>query len=99
MQQTSNPHHPVPGNGREIGMARRRVEDPRLVRGQGQYVDDLRLPGTVDVAFVRSEYARARIRRVELEAARQAPGVLAAWAGQQVRESPRPPLMIQLPDM
>ena len=31
---------------REIGAQRKRVEDPRLVRGEGQYVDDLRLPGT-----------------------------------------------------
>jgi aerobic carbon-monoxide dehydrogenase large subunit len=84
---------------REIGAARRRVEDPRLVRGAGQYVDDLRLPGTVDVAFVRSGYAHARVKRVDLEAARQAPGVGAAWSGERLKDTPAPPLMINLPDM
>ena len=57
----------------EIGAFRKRVEDPRLVRGEGQYVDDIRLPGTVDVAFARSEYGHARISRVDLAAAKQAP--------------------------
>src|SRR5207248_10720725 len=87
------------GRSREIGAARKRVEDPRLVRGAGQYVDDLRLPGTVDVAFVRSSYAHARVKRVDLEAARRAPGVVAAWAGEQVKDTPTPPLMITVPDM
>src|SRR4051812_22697786 len=82
--------------GREIGAARKRVEDPRLVQGGGQYVDDLRLPGTVEVAFVRSAYASARIRQIELTAARQAPGVLAAWCGQDVRQVPRAPNRIPL---
>ena len=76
---------------REVGAARRRVEDPRLVRGAGQYVDDLRLPGTVDVAFVRSGYAHARIKRIDLDAARRAPGVVAAWSGERLKDSrPRP---------
>ena len=38
---------------REIGLARRRVEDPRLVQGAGQYVDDFRLPGTLEAAGAR----------------------------------------------
>jgi aerobic carbon-monoxide dehydrogenase large subunit len=76
---------------REVGAHRKRVEDPRLVRGRGQYVDDLRLPGIVEVAFVRSGYAHARITRVALAAARQAPGVLAAWDGERVKDTPRMP--------
>ena len=56
---------------REIGAARRRVEDPRLVRGEGQYVDDLHLPGTLEVAFVRSSHAHARLARVDLGPARR----------------------------
>jgi len=70
------------------------VEDPRLVRGAGQYVDDLRLPGTVDVAFVRSGYAHARINSVNLDAARRAPGVVAAWSGERVQDTPRLPVRI-----
>src|SRR5437763_15761780 len=76
---------------REIGAARRRVEDPRLVQGAGQYVDDLRPAGTVDVAFVRSAYAHARIKRINLAAARAAPDVLAVWSGQDVKDTPRLP--------
>src|SRR5881227_814459 len=76
---------------REIGAYRKRVEDPRLVCGAGQYVDDLRLPGTLDVAFVRSEYGHARITRVDLSAARQAPGVVAVWDGSDVKDTPRLP--------
>src|SRR5712691_3020133 len=75
----------------EIGAYRKRVEDPRLVRGEGQYVDDLRVPGTVDVAFVRSEYGHARITRADLSAARQAPGVIAVWDGTNVKDTPRLP--------
>src|SRR3712207_1331744 len=61
----------------EIGARRKRVEDPRLVRGEGSYVDDLRLPGTVEAVFVRSGYGHARIRGVDLAAAQAAPGVVA----------------------
>jgi aerobic carbon-monoxide dehydrogenase large subunit len=76
---------------REIGTTRRRVEDPRLVQGVGQYVEDLRLPGTVHVAFVRSPYAHARIKRIDLEAAGKAPGVIAVWSGERLEDTPRMP--------
>jgi carbon-monoxide dehydrogenase large subunit len=83
----------------EIGAARRRVEDPRLIQGAGQYVDDLRLPGTVDVAFVRSVYAHARIKSVDLEAARRAPGVVLAWSGEHVKDTPRVPNRMAIKDV
>jgi carbon-monoxide dehydrogenase large subunit len=83
----------------EVGAHRKRIEDPRLLRGQGQYVEDLRIPGTLDVAFVRSTYAHARIRRVDLAAARQAPGVVAAWAGANVRDIPRLPSRLRMPEL
>ena len=83
----------------EIGAHRKRVEDPPLLRGQGQYVEDLRLPGTVDVAFVRSTHPHARITRVDLAEARAAPGVLAAWSGEQVRHVPRVPVRIRMPEL
>jgi carbon-monoxide dehydrogenase large subunit len=74
---------------REIGAHRKRVEDPRLVRGEGQYVDDLRLPGTLELVFVRSDYAHANINGVDLNAARAAPGVAAAWDGEHVKDVAR----------
>ena len=74
---------------REIGAQRKRVEDPRLVRGEGQYVDDLRLPGTLELVFVRSDYAHATINSVDLSAALAAPGVVAAWDGERVKDVAR----------
>ncbi|MFN8634861.1 MAG: xanthine dehydrogenase family protein molybdopterin-binding subunit [Chloroflexota bacterium] len=73
----------------EIGAYRKRVEDPRLVRGEGQYVDDLRLPGLLEIVFVRSDYAHATIKSVDLSAALAAPGVHAAWDGERVKEYAR----------
>jgi carbon-monoxide dehydrogenase large subunit len=57
------------------------VEDPRLLAGQGAYLDDLRLPGLLHAAFVRSPYAHARVRSVDVERARKTPGVAAALSG------------------
>src|SRR3954467_156938 len=65
---------------RSVGASIRRREDPRLVTGQGQYVDDVRLPGTVYLAFARSPHAHARLQRVNTTAALQLPGVVATFA-------------------
>src|SRR5918911_4828229 len=76
----------------EIGRARTRVEDPRLVTGQGRYVEDLQLPGTLHLAFVRSPYPHARIARVDAEAARAATGVRLLLVGADVRPIARLPV-------
>jgi aerobic carbon-monoxide dehydrogenase large subunit len=57
------------------GVVRRR-EDPRLITGAGEFVDDLRVPGCLHAAFLRSPHAHARIRAVDTSAARRAPGIL-----------------------
>ncbi|MBV9580101.1 MAG: xanthine dehydrogenase family protein molybdopterin-binding subunit [Chloroflexi bacterium] len=75
----------------EVGSFRKRVEDPRLLRGEGQYVDDLQLEGVAEVAFLRSAYAHARITRIDVSLARGAPGVLKVWTGEDVRTLPRIP--------
>ncbi len=75
----------------EVGTHRKRVEDPRLLRGEGQYVEDLRLEDVAEVAFVRSTYAHARIVRVDTSAAQAAPGVLAVLTGDDVKDVPRIP--------
>src|SRR5262249_6411826 len=59
-----------------IGKPLRRREDIRLVRGQGRYVDDIRLPGMAWCVFVRSPHAHARIRSIETRRAAAMPGVL-----------------------
>jgi len=57
-----------------------RLEDPRLLRGEAGFVDDLRLPGTLHAAILRSPHAHARIRGIDLSAVRAAPGVVDAFS-------------------
>ncbi|MFF4411518.1 xanthine dehydrogenase family protein molybdopterin-binding subunit [Streptosporangium sp. NPDC001559] len=68
--------------GREVGRARRRKEDARLVTGRTTWTDNIRLPGMLYVAFLRAPMAHARITRVDTSAARSRPGVVAAFRGQ-----------------
>ena len=63
------------------GQSVRRIEDPALVRGEGQYTDDVNPPGQVFAAFARSSYAHGRLRSVDVDAARERPGVLAVYTG------------------
>ena len=65
----------------EVGKARTRKEDARLITGQTNWTDNITLPGLVHVGFLRSTQAHARIASVELSAARSASGVLAAYSG------------------
>src|ERR1700716_903551 len=58
-----------------FGAAVKRTEDPALVTGRGHFVDDIRLPGTLHAAFVRSAHAHAKIRGIDASAARALPGV------------------------
>ena len=58
-----------------------RVEDARLLTGQGRYVHDIQLPGMWHAAFVRSVFARARILSVDIEAAFAIDGVEAVLTG------------------
>ena len=60
-----------------IGSRFRRLEDAALLTGQGRFVDDIRLAGLLDVAFVRSQHAHAAIRGIDAAAARALPGVYA----------------------
>jgi aerobic carbon-monoxide dehydrogenase large subunit len=64
-----------------VGTAVKRKEDASLLRGRGTYVENLTLPGTAHMVVVRSPYPRARIKAVDLDAARAAEGVLAAFSG------------------
>ena len=64
-----------------VGTSVKRKEDASLLRGRGTYVDNLTLPGTVFMAVVRSPYPHARIKSVNLDAARAAEGVVAAFSG------------------
>jgi len=65
----------------ELGRARQRVEDRRLVTGHGRYLEDIQLPGTAHLAIVRSPHPHARIVRVDAAAALAVPGVQAVLTG------------------
>jgi carbon-monoxide dehydrogenase large subunit len=73
-----------------VGQSVRRVEDPRLLAGQGRYVDDLRLPRMVSAAFVQSPHAHARLRRVDVSRAAALPGVVAVLTGEEAARRCRP---------
>ena len=65
----------------EVGKARTRKEDARLITGQTNWTDNITLPGLAHVAFVRSPHAHARIASVDVSAAHGASGVIAAFSG------------------
>src|SRR5229473_1390403 len=58
-----------------FGASVKRKEDPRYLRGEGRFVDDIKLPGMLHAAFVRSPYAHARITGIRTEAAKRLAGV------------------------
>ena len=64
-----------------IGQPVSRLEDPRLLKGLGRYVDDLDLPGQAYAFILRSPHAHARIRRIDASAAEAMPGVLGVLTG------------------
>src|SRR5437763_16813210 len=85
----------IPQGGRRpmremVGRSIRRVEDPRLLRGQGCYVDDLHPTGLLHAAFLRSPHAHARLRSLDLARARSAPGIVAAFEASDLPEIDRP---------
>src|SRR5438132_1399527 len=61
---------------RYVGAAVARVEDPRYLRGEARYVDDIKLPGLLHAAFLRSPHAHARFRGVDTARAAAMPGVV-----------------------
>jgi carbon-monoxide dehydrogenase large subunit len=93
---------------RYVGARVTRREDARLLTGRGSYVDDVVLPGMLHTRFVRSQYARAAVRGIDVSAALAMPGVRHVFtaadlngdvreqwhtsAGSKSPETPRPPL-------
>ncbi|MBR2817466.1 MAG: xanthine dehydrogenase family protein molybdopterin-binding subunit [Reyranella sp.] len=67
-----------------IGQPVLRFEDPKLLRGQGRYINDVNLPGQAYAVFVRSPHAHAKILRIDTAVAAEAPGVLAVYTGHDV---------------
>jgi carbon-monoxide dehydrogenase large subunit len=64
-------------NLKGMGCSRKRVEDARFTQGKGNYVDDVNLPGMLHGDFVRSPYAHARVKSINIDAAMALDGVVA----------------------
>jgi CO/xanthine dehydrogenase Mo-binding subunit len=73
-----------------IGASPQNKESRRLIAGDGRYVDDLTRPGGAHLGVVRSQHAHARIVRVDGQAAKAMPGVLAVWTAADLPEAARP---------
>jgi len=69
-----------------IGQPVRREEDPRLLRGKGKYVDDVKLPGEARGYVLRSPHAHAKVVSIDCGKARQSPGVLAVLTAEDVKK-------------
>ncbi len=73
-----------------VGARIKRIEDPKLIRGEGAFLDDLALGGLLHAVFIRSPHGHAKIRKVDLRRARAHPGVVTAVAAGDVQEIQRP---------
>jgi carbon-monoxide dehydrogenase large subunit len=77
---------------RTFGTRIKRNIDPKFLRGEGSYVDDINLPGALHAAFVRSPYARAKINHIDIQDALEKDGVMAVYTCDNIGE-----LDIELP--
>jgi carbon-monoxide dehydrogenase large subunit len=69
---------------RMFGTRAARIEDPALLRGEGRYLDDIRMPDPLHAAFLRSPHAHARVTRLDLSEARALPGVVAVFDADRI---------------
>lgn len=72
---------------KDVGKSIKRVEDPRFIQGRGKYVANLQLPNLAHVAILRSPHAHAKIKSINVEAAKALPGVLGVFTGEDLRAS------------
>ena len=82
--------------GQLVGQRVRRREDPRLVQGLGKYIDDVKLPGMLHLAFKRADVAHGNIRSIDTSAAEAMPGVELVMTGAQLAEI-LPPMPVATP--
>ena len=88
----------MPADARYVSARVLRNEDARLLTGRALFVDDVQLEGMLHVAFVRSDYAHGRLKRVDASAARKRPGVVAVYTADDLGEYWRPgPLLVPPP--
>jgi carbon-monoxide dehydrogenase large subunit len=73
-----------------LGASIKRVEDPRFITGNGNYLDDIKLPSMAHMAILRSPYAHANIRSIDTSGAKAMPGVIAVIVGADIPYNPLP---------
>ncbi|MGH3498545.1 MAG: xanthine dehydrogenase family protein molybdopterin-binding subunit [Nocardioidaceae bacterium] len=73
--------------GLEVGKARLRKEDQRLITGRTRYTDNMVLPGMLHLAMVRSPIAHGTIASINVDAAKASPGVVSVITGQDIAEA------------
>ncbi|MFL6152691.1 MAG: xanthine dehydrogenase family protein molybdopterin-binding subunit, partial [Ornithinibacter sp.] len=71
---------------KEVGQARRRKEDARLITGETQWTDNIVLPGMLHMAMLRSPVAHGRITHLDVSAAKERPNVVAVYTGADLAE-------------
>jgi len=71
---------------KEVGAARRRKEDQRLITGRTRWTDNIQLPGMLHIALVRSPFAHARINGIDTAAAKASPNVVTVFTGAEVAD-------------
>ena len=87
-----------PTPGKMVGQRIKRTEDPALIQGLGTFVDDIKLPGMLHIAFRRSDVAHGRITRIDTTAAEALPGVELIMTGAQLRDVvPPQPILTPFP--
>ena len=73
-----------------LGQRMTRTEDPRLLTGQALFVDDVQVPGMLHAAFLRSDYAHARLKSIDVSAAKGRTGVVAVFTAEDMGDAWRP---------
>ena len=88
-------------DGGWVGKKFNRKEDHRLTTGKGKYLADMTLPGMLHLVFARSEHAHAKIKSIDVSAAKAMPGVMAVLTGEDIKDNllsmPQPVVVPLLP--
>ncbi len=82
-----------------VGRPLKRTEDPRLITGRGQYVEDITLAGLAHLAFLRSPHAHARVKALRTDVARKAPGVVRVATARDLGSLRPLPFMATIPGL
>ncbi len=81
-----------------LGQSIKRIEDPRLLTGRGQYIADVNLPNSLHAAFLRSDYTHAKLNSIDTSAAKEMEGVIAVYTWEDLGEWWHPgPVLVPAP--